>query len=535
MPLEFGANNRTAITIVIILIFASAYLSLNIDSYSYWEDEIATIQVAEKGFFQIPSAIISNPGEPHPPLQYLYLALWMPALSSSDISYRLPFLFAAICGIYLFFFLTRTFFSEKAALISTFLLAFSPYILIYTRMARHYPIDLFCGLLSTSFFLIILYSKDNEHYLYYIVGYILSTALLLYSFIPNIALIIAQVSFFFIREFMKNDSKVSRFKQLSNQLHTKSAKALVYSWFSVFLLFLPWILFNMHKLSIFQAGSLPVVDAGIKEFLMRYAITSLQFTLGQSLYPWNILAIILIPILIGAFLWGLVKSDREKKIFAFCFIFINFFIIAICFQVFATPFSDTPARAMVVFPYFIVFTGWGISSLNKTWPQAIVIIAIAICFAGAGTHYFDKNVIYDYNLATPTKEIALDLQEKYTSSDMVIYHQMSSLDYYWISNENSPQLITLDNFLISSSKGNYPVNLDNVVLVIENTDSDRQITPKWEEIRELLSISGYEQSYTNNLVEVDANYRKFKEMLLNTPSYQYRMTIEGYEKRDDYL
>jgi 4-amino-4-deoxy-L-arabinose transferase-like glycosyltransferase len=138
----------------------------------------------------------------HPPFYYLLLNLWVKAFGKGEFEVRLLSAIFGILSILSLYFIVKDLFGNLLALISALILSLSPFHVYYSQEARMYSLVTFLVLLSMFFMVKIAYLDKEKRELgktmLYSLGYIISTALALYS--HNIALFlpIAQTIFLVI-------------------------------------------------------------------------------------------------------------------------------------------------------------------------------------------------------------------------------------------------------------------------------------------------------------------------------------------------
>lgn len=131
-----------AVALGILLQFAA------LGTKSLWTDEIATVRVASRPTLdEVMEA--RQESERQPPLHYLLLHYWLRLAGTSDATARAPSALLAVASIVLICWLAYRLHGSSNAVYSPLLLAGSPFLLLFGRMARYYSLSLFLGLLST--------------------------------------------------------------------------------------------------------------------------------------------------------------------------------------------------------------------------------------------------------------------------------------------------------------------------------------------------------------------------------------------------
>jgi 4-amino-4-deoxy-L-arabinose transferase-like glycosyltransferase len=206
--------------IFFILSIGSILRFYDLGAESIWLDEGYSISVSKLDFFQVLTI-----EDDFPPLYYIVLHGWIKLFGDSELSVRFPSMIFGVLSIGAMYKVGALLLDQKKGLISAFLMALSLFHIHYSQEARPYSLTVFLALSSMYGFF-----KCTEHWrLTTAAGYILSSALLLYSHVIGLFFLIAQnfyVMTFFL--FFRNDMKLR-------------LKYWVAMQFAIGLLFLPWL------------------------------------------------------------------------------------------------------------------------------------------------------------------------------------------------------------------------------------------------------------------------------------------------------
>ena len=205
---------------------------------SLWRDEIISIQVAQLDPSQIGDNRAANF---HPPLYYFLLHYWLKLLGSSAFAARL---LSALCGtvaILLFYRIGAYLFSERLGLLGALIFALAEFQVHYAQEVKGYALFALLDLCSFYFLLVFLQQRSLRG----VSGYVLSTALLLYTHVYGLFSLAAQnlyvlSTYFFSHRVNKTD------------------KSKIILWLSVqgllLLLFLPWLGVLVDQVNHIQRG-----------------------------------------------------------------------------------------------------------------------------------------------------------------------------------------------------------------------------------------------------------------------------------------
>jgi len=180
--------------LLILILLAGIVLRIyDLGAESLWYDEIGSIEQATRDLpFLFAKSYLS-------PAYFLFLKYWMRIFGMSEFALRFPSVIFGVGAIYLIYKLARELFNRKIGLLSSFILAISPFHLFYSQEVRHYGLMVFLSLLSMLFFLKIVENKfpvSNRLY----ACYVIINVLLLYTSLWAIFVIFIQNVFFFLQK-----------------------------------------------------------------------------------------------------------------------------------------------------------------------------------------------------------------------------------------------------------------------------------------------------------------------------------------------
>lgn len=150
-----------------ILIFA-LLLRLPRINRSLWIDEVYSVSVRGSMSF---IEIITTTADPHPPLYYLTLHMWMLIFGDSIIAVRSLSLLFGIASIAAVYFLANELYGQQTGALAALLISLSTFHIQYSQTVRMYSMLFFFGVLSMLFYLRCLqdHSFDNRF------GYVIAT------------------------------------------------------------------------------------------------------------------------------------------------------------------------------------------------------------------------------------------------------------------------------------------------------------------------------------------------------------------------
>jgi uncharacterized membrane protein len=179
--------------LVAIFVAGLALRLYGLGSESLWWDEVYAIStMAQPGPLEI---IRLSSTDNNPPLFYLILHYWMLLAGDSAFSVRLPSAIAGALAIPVMYRIGTLLFDRSAGLLAALILALSAYHVRYAQEARTYGLMAFLTLLSFYFFVKLLKGGSSR---YTSAGYVISTALLVYTHFYGVFFVAAQVIYLLV-------------------------------------------------------------------------------------------------------------------------------------------------------------------------------------------------------------------------------------------------------------------------------------------------------------------------------------------------
>jgi hypothetical protein len=139
--------------LMMAIIALGVFLRLfKLSSQGVWIDEYITASLAS-GPNLLYVFFDSLANNPHPPLFFMLEHIMVKIFGVSALSIRILPAIIGIVNIFIFYKLTRSFFSEKVSMIALFLFALNPYQIYYSQEARMYSLFLMTSMLIIYYFL----------------------------------------------------------------------------------------------------------------------------------------------------------------------------------------------------------------------------------------------------------------------------------------------------------------------------------------------------------------------------------------------
>ncbi|MBE0425347.1 MAG: glycosyltransferase family 39 protein [Nitrospirae bacterium] len=198
-----SSKNR-AILLMAILLLGLFFRLYDLGRESLWLDEAFSIKFAELNLSQI----FFLP-ETNPPLYYIILHWWIHLFGISEISVRFPSAIFGFLSLFMMYKIGSELFDINVGKLSSLLMAFSLFHIQYSQEARTYSLSVLLTLLSMYFFIKLL-KKVNHRFL---IGYVLSSILLMYSHIYGLFIIIAQNIYFIVLSLLSKEAEKLNYKR----------------------------------------------------------------------------------------------------------------------------------------------------------------------------------------------------------------------------------------------------------------------------------------------------------------------------------
>lgn len=183
---------KNHLLLLVIFLVGLALRLYDLGSESIWYDEAISIAVAKLGLIdQISWSYLQN--DNNPLLYYELLHFWVWIFGDSELVARVPSALFGSFSIIAIYMVGKLTFNKNVGLIAALIVAISVFHIQYSQEARAYSLLAFLTLLSFYYYLKIV-SSDRR---FYVVGYLLSTILMLYTHYYGFLILAAQNIFFF--------------------------------------------------------------------------------------------------------------------------------------------------------------------------------------------------------------------------------------------------------------------------------------------------------------------------------------------------
>jgi hypothetical protein len=255
------------------------------------------------------------------------------------------------------------------------------------------------------------------------------------------------------------------------------------------------------------------------------------FSAGQTLYPWNPLALAAIVLSGALALAGLVALFRRRAALAWLVLGWIGGSLVLTLLILTTlaediTFLNMPSRAPNIAPAFSLLIALGAMQIRGRWWRVTALGLIGATFALGLGNYYQGREFHNPIYAVPVRAAAARVRDLSHSGDLVLAEYDTVFGFYY-------QLDPGPAAYVDAAPGGPPAeglaadyNPDRLWVVAYGRDHSTGTlqTPEFEAWLathyQLLDQAGYGTT--------SPEYRAFKQMLLHRPAYTYKLTVTLY-------
>lgn len=403
---------------------------------SLWFDEIYTVRIAGEPTLDDLWASYRE-SERQPPLHYLLLRAWMSIAGSGDAAVRVPFAVLAAASVWLVAWLALRLLGRRVALYGAFLLAISPALLMFGRMARYYSLAVFLTLLSSVFLVEALrrHGAAERTWPWWLLYCGATAALLLSSYVGG-AVVACQVAAVLVG--------------CGGSVRERAPLTLAPALFA--LLSLAWLGVGFDRVHGAIAEAQPVGRPGATtSALLDVAYPFYAFGLGVTQLPWEPATVVGIAALVVVAPIGL-RAVAKTGGMAWLPVIMVAGVVGVVALTFVVRFHGFtflagPARALPALPFFAVLVAAGLAHTPPRW-AGLLLAGLVVSCAVADRNYYLGRQYHSPPYALPSRELAQTLVRMADSNDLVVTHAWMGLDYYLPSDGAGARLSVVDRPLL---------------------------------------------------------------------------------------
>lgn len=456
--------------------------------------------------------------ERRPPFYYALLKLWSEVAGGEELALRLWSVVMVVLAVALLYALGVRLFDRRTALVAAWLLALSPFWLLYGRMIRSYSLTMLLALLAT--LLLVLAVRQGR---WWWAAYGLAAAALVYTDYSGLPVLAAHGVYVLAL------TRRRTLRLLAAWLVTMVAVGLVY------LLWLPAILRATSR-------SVRITDlaGGPVGFSVKLAMPFFVWGAGETIYPWNPLGLVAALVAGLLLVWGLWRTLRTRAATGWlllAWLALPLLFTATLLALIATDitFLNSASRTPGAYPAFALAMAAGLWALRRQWLRYVAAacivggLAAAIFNCFAGREYL--NPIY----AIPTRAIAADLAQQAGPDDLILAERDTLVgDYYQAQTQAQtgaePGKATYQDVDPAQNLAWIEQHQPPRVWVVTfGRDSTEGAFGTPELLQQLQQ--GYAPGQATHYGPVEPSYRAIKQRLTGRPAYDYKLTVTRYEHK----
>lgn len=437
--LQFGA-----------LISAVVLWSYNLGSNSFWDDEILSIFHA-RVLTNFTSLFSLQQGNAHPPVYFLLLRYWLSLGNDSESWIRLLSVLLALPAIPCIYFLGKYLVNQWIGISASYLYVVMPLMFIYNREVRMY--SLFTTLSCISL-LLLLRAIEKDRAVPWIL-YSLVTFITLVTHYHGFLVLGAQSIFLFLHIIT------------GKNLWRLSSRFLLSAGVSM-ILFLPFVpaIFDAYRTfgSMWQSGS--------KSVLVTIGYLSFSLALGQTIMPWNPIALIGIIAVVTICAYGLWYYRSHHKLIM---VLLSYGMVVFILGPIVS--HNMPRYYLFFVPLLCIWLASGIVCIKPLFISLILALLLLFSWITADINYYAGRDFHIMSTVEPWREVAEFLSKNVLPEDKIIGGSQS-LRYYYLPRYSLQNQIAVDIFQDIRVAGSLPKNLWLVVSNPASTEVSLDIRNK---------------------------------------------------------
>ena len=389
------------------LLLQATLLFYRLDLLDAWGDEIFTLRVIALPWSEIPGILHRDI---HPPLYYALAKVWvqlgqvqlggLQLGSSGDLVVQVRALSAVLCLVstllIYFLWLRRTAFSTRVWFLALWTL--SPTLLMYSRMARSYSLQLAVSVVALSLARkLVQQPKSSRAAIWHGLG---CAMLLWVHYLPGLA-VTAGAGLALVHGWWQ-------------QKEAKRLHALLFASLVTVLLYAPWLPTLAHAVTQVPGREVYSLVQGVAlETSVKLVYLFTSFTFGEAFPTW---AIVLGFIAGPAVVWLLCLGWQNR--WGWLPLTLTVAVIAYIGASSWVTFAFVGARLLFLLPFYLLWILRGRSNSPKL--GSAVCLAMLVVSAGSLTSYFQKEGFLNHGYLVPFREIADHIRNQSRAREAVV-------------------------------------------------------------------------------------------------------------------
>lgn len=363
---------------------------------SLWIDELLSLCQAES-IYNLKSLFTPACGNAHPPFYFLLLKGWS-AFGDGEYYLRLPSALFGVAAIPAVFFLGRELVGRAPAIVAALFVAVSPFHLLYDREVRMYSLLTCLSIWSLYFFIKAL--KTGKPFLWSM--YTVLSVMNVYVHYHAFLILLFEWTFFF---FSYSKYRTQQQKAFMSQVIIGMA----------FLFWLPSLLHQIKNPAMFAIDAPDKFPVSILAWIMKPLYVLSSFSLGQTILPWNPVAIL------GGLLFAILGILGVKRLIdkpePLKFLGLSLFVPFVA----AALISDTMPRYFVFLaPLYFLVIAEGFLFWSHRWVQICIFLALLIPISVSASNYYQNKEFHILAHVDPWREVGVFIRENAQPEDCLV-------------------------------------------------------------------------------------------------------------------
>jgi mannosyltransferase len=511
-PVKQGWVKRAPLIVSGLALAAWALLLAGLAGQSMWTDEWLTVKAIEPGWTQLLPSLIVN--ERRPPLYWLLFKLWRGAAGPSEFGLRLSAVAVTVLLVPVSYRLARRIGGPAAGLLTAGLIAFSPFVVLYGRMIRSYMLFTLLAVASTWALLRLMQRPTLVRWLLYAV---LTTAML-YTDYVGLAVWAAHGLWLLVEARQRR-----AWKPLRWPLAAVGASGIA---------FLPWLGALLSQTASSGRSTPADLAGGVLGLAVKVVYPFVVFSAGQTLYPWNPLAlaaIVLSGLLALAGLFALFRHQASIAWLVLGWVGGSLILTLLILTMVAEDitFLNMPSRAPDIAPAFSLLIALGALRIRSRLWRAAALGLIGAAFVLGLSNYYQGREFHNAIYAVPVRAAAARVRDLSHAGELVLAEDDTVFGYYY---QMDPGLAAYRDATIGGEPPEVMIaarSPSRLWLVAYGRDHSLGAlqTPEFE----AWLAAHYRPLEQAGYGETSPQYRAVKELLLHRPAYVYKLTVTLYE------
>jgi len=395
----------------------------DLSAKSFWIDELISLCSAD-AIQNVKTFFTPSCGNAHPPLYFLLLKAWA-AFGQGEFYLRLLPVVFGIAVIPSVFLLGNELLGRRTATIAAFLVAVSPFHLLYDRELRMYSLLTFLTVLSLCFFLKALKDGRWFHWLVYAALSAVNVYVHYFAFL----VVLFEWAFFLIQ--------YGKYRHLWKQ--AICSQAIIAAFFAFWL---PGLFYQIQNPALFTLDHPDKFPVAMGAWILKPLYLLFAFSLGQTIMPWNTVAIVGVAVFGTIAVLGIknLKDNRDALVFILLYLCIPVIVGILVF-------SSMPRYYVFLAPVYYLVLGQGVASLPGMRAQTVASFALLLPLGVSISNYYRNREFHILAQVDPWREVGNYIRGQARSGDcLVAIGSGRPLGYYTANFEGFARPIYGDQF-----------------------------------------------------------------------------------------